>query len=173
LEPTAFKLMARGRLDFSEMLGWKDGFRLYGEAALLGLKNDTLYYKHMAQRMPVMLGLDIPTFGLLGNLSVEGEYFANPYYGRKYPIKDATGSNFSPLPYIDDYQAANLPENTKDDFKWSVFAHKALNSWIDLKVRFASDHFRLLNWDGDFEGGEPMTKRPGDWYFLARIEYHN
>jgi hypothetical protein len=181
LETKAIKLSLHGRLDFGAILEMEDNFKLYGEVALLGLKNDTLYYKNMNQRMPKMMGLDIPTGKILNTLSVEVEYLANPYYGRKYLAKNLGGSNFSPLPYIDNYSALALPEYDRDDWKWSVFAHKALNSWVDLKVRLANDHLRLRNWDGDYEGGEPLTKvsgdqwylLKGDWYLMARIEFHN
>jgi len=181
LEHKAVKTSLHGRLDFGAILEMEDNFKLYGEVALLGLKSDTLYYKNIKERVPMMMGLDIPTGGILNTFSVEAEYFANPYYGRKYLAKNLGGSNFSPLPYIDNYAKAALPKYARDDWKWSVYAHKALNSWVDLKVRLANDHLRLRNWDGDFEGGEPMTKvsgdqwylLKGDWYLTARIEFHN
>lgn len=175
LTTQAVKLMVRGRLDFGAMLEMEDNFKLYGEAALLGLKNDTLYYKDRMQRVPLMAGVEVPTYGILSMLSFEVEYFKNPYYGRKYSISDATGSRFSPLPNLnlDEYSIQKMPNITEDDVKWSLYIHKALNRWIDVKARFASDHLRLLNWDGDFASGDPMTKEAGDWYFLARIEYHN
>ncbi len=173
LETKAVKLSLRGRVDFGAMQTSLEGFKLYAEAALLGLKSDTLFYKNMKERLPVMMGVDIPTHGFLNTLSVETEYFGNPYYERKYSIKDANGGNFSPLPFIDDYQAVNIPHVSKDDWRWSVYVHKALNKWIDFKVRGASDHLRLLNWDGDYEGGTPMTRRTKDFYILARIEFHN
>lgn len=165
LEARAVKVSLRGRVEITE------SFKLYGEAALLGLKSDSLYYKDVMQRVPMMAGVDIPTAGFLNTLSLEVEYFKNPYDDKKYLMKDASGSKFSPLPMIPDYQ--NLPSNTRDDWKWSVLVHKAMNNWLDLKIRFASDHLRLKNWDGDYESGAPMTKSIKDWYFLARIEYHN
>lgn len=172
LTTDAVKLIARGRLDFGQLAGM-DGFTLYAEAALLGLKKDTLYYKDMMQRMPMMAGIDIPTFGLLDNLSMEVEYFKNPYLQRKYSLKDLSGSNYSPLPFLDTYGPEGLPRQTDDDWRWSVHVHKALSRWLDLKVRLSSDHMRLKGYDGDFVGGEPMTKSSKDWYFLTRIEFHN
>jgi hypothetical protein len=47
-----------------------------------------------------------------------------------------------------------------------------LNNWIDVKGRVASDHMRLISWDGDL-GGLPLTQGLGDFYFLLQIEYHN
>jgi hypothetical protein len=175
LTASALKLSLRGRVDFGTMLNGEPGLTLYAEAALLGIKNDSLFYKEPMQRLPIMAGVDLPTFGLLSTLSAEVEYFKNPYYGRKYSIADNTGSNFSPLPNLsqDEYGGGRIPNDTKDDVKWSLYLHKSLNRWLDLKGRVASDHLRLLSWDGDFAGGEPMTRKTGDWYFLVRFEYHN
>jgi hypothetical protein len=170
LTTEAVKLSLRGRLDFSAMLDMESSFKLYGEVALLGLKNDSLFYKEVRQRMPMMVGMDVPTFGLLDMLSFEFEYFDNPYLDKKYPMQDATGSRFSPLPSLPDYRS--LPNFTSDDFKWSVYLTRSLNNWIDLKVRMASDHMRLLDWESDFRP-TPVTQQYNDWYFLARIEYHN
>lgn len=172
LTTEAVKLIARGRLDLGQLAGIS-GFTLYAEAALLGLKKDTLYYKDMMQRMPMMAGLDIPTFGFLDNLSVEAEYFKNPYLQRKYSVKDISGSNYSPLPFLDTYGAEELPSQTRDDWRWSVHVHKALSRWLDLKIRLSSDYMRLKGFDGDFVGGEPMTKSSKDWYLITRIEFHN
>ncbi len=175
LTAQAVKLALRGRLDFGALRGGEPGFTVYSEVALLGLKSDTVYYKKVMQRIPMMAGVDVPTFGFLNTLSLEAEYFKNPYYGRKYAIADNTGSRFSPLPNLNqqDYDPAKLPNYSKDDVKWSLYVHKALNQWLDLKGRVASDHLRLLGWDGDYVSGQPVTKRTGDWYFLARIEFHN
>jgi hypothetical protein len=122
-----------------------------------------------------MAGIDLPTLGLLDLFSIEAEWFRNPYHGRKYSINDASGSKFSPLPSLnsDEYDVRRIPNDTQDDLKWSVLVQRSLNKWINVKARIASDHMRLLNWDGDVTSGEPMTKKTGDWYFLARIEYHN
>jgi hypothetical protein len=189
LTSQAIKLMVRGRLDLGENNSSLRGLTLYAEAALLGLKNDTLYYKDPIQRMPMMFGFTVPTGGFMETLGFELEYFKNPYYGRKYSIGDATASNVSPLPNLthEEYDPARLPDYTKDDVRWSFLAHKALNKWLDLKFRVASDHLRLMGWDADYVGGEPMTKETAkprlkngwlpvigdDSYFLLRIEYHN
>jgi hypothetical protein len=168
LETEAFKFMVRARAELLSLPRWKENIVLYGEAALLGTKSDTLYYKNIMERVPVMVGITLPTAGLLTELAVEVEYLKNPYHDRRYHVRDET----TPLPALDDY-TAELPSYAKDDWRWSVQAHRAVNQWLDLKVRFASDHLRLRSWDGDYESGSPMTRTSGDWYFLARVEFHN
>lgn len=176
LSTKATKLMLRTRLDLAQMLDIEFAPTFYAEAALLGLKNDTLFYKHMAQRMPVMAGVDLPTWGLLTTFSVEAEYLKNPYYARKYPIGDAGGSSYSPLPNLNsalEYLPENLPNTVSNDWRWSIYAKRSLNNWIDLEGRAASDHMRLYVFNGDYASGEPYTRRTKDWYFLVRISYHN
>lgn len=167
LDNEAVKFSLRGRIDVAPFLTLGESLVLYGEVALLGVKGDSLFYTDISERMPVMMGASLPTSGLLTRLAVEAEYLKNPYFDQRYRIGDGT----TPLPFLPDY--AVIPNYTKDDWRWSVLAHKAVNPWLDLKVRVASDHLRLRNWDGDYEVGRPLTRTTRDWYFLARVEFHN
>ncbi len=174
LDTEAFKFMVRGRVELLSLPRWNESLVLYGEAALLGTKNDSLFYKDAMDRVPVMAGVSLPTAGLLTHLSVEAEYFRNPYYDQRYLVAEGT----TPFPVLPDNDAPlppgyQPPSYTKDDWRWSVLAHRALNPWLDVKVRVASDHLRLRNWNGDFEGGRPLTRTTRDWYFMARIDFHN
>lgn len=173
LTARAWKFILRGRLDLGALLSMAGPFVLYGEAALLGLKRDTLYYRNIRERMPMMAGVDIPTFGILDVLSFEQEYFPNPYYEKKYQLQE---NKFTPLPSLlhdDEYAGAGLPHIRSHDWRWSVNAERSLNRWIKLKLRIASDHMRLFNWSGDYEGGRPFARNSTDWYWLARIEFHD
>jgi len=165
------KISLRGRVDLAAYLEMSEPFGVYAEAALLGLKNDTLLYKNMNERMPLMIGMDIPTFGILSALTLELEYFKNPYLERKYGKSDNNGRAYSVLPNIDDY--ASPPRKTSDDMRWSATIIRSLNRWFDLKVRLANNHMRLVSWNEDYVTGEPYTKRGSDWLCLIRLEYHN
>jgi hypothetical protein len=189
LTTEATSVMLRGHVDFNTLLGlsFEEGFKLYGEAAVLGFKDDTLYYPSLFQRAPLMLGVDIPTGGVLNLLSLEVERLKNPYYDKKYSLADHGGSKFSPLPSLnsEDEYLRELPAYHRDDWKWSLYLVKSLNKWVDLKIRAANDHLRLLGWDKSIaNGGRPITydsrwnswnsiPYPKDWYFLIRIEWHN
>jgi hypothetical protein len=173
LTTRAWKFILRGRLDLAGLLRIRSPFVLYGEAAILGLKKDTLYYRNLRERMPMMAGMDIPTFGILDVLSFEGEYFPNRYYEKKYQLQE---NKFTPLPsfvHDEEYSGANLPLIRNHDWRWSANAERSLNRWLSLKLRVASDHMRLLNWSGDYEGGTPFASKSSDWYWLARIEFHD
>jgi hypothetical protein len=175
LDTEAFKLTLRARVELLSLPRWNESLVVYGEAALLGTKSDSLFYKDVLDRVPMMAGVSIPTAGILTQLSVEGEYFRNPYYGQRYLIGEGT----TPLPVLPDNTSDlspgyQLPSAfTKDDWRWSVLAHRAVNRWLDVKVRAASDHLRLRNYDGDYNSGRPLTQTARDWYFMARIEFHN
>lgn len=174
LSTKATKIILRGRLDFAGLLGMdpKHVPIVYAEGALLGLKNDSLYYKKMSERMPVMLGIDIPTGPVLDVFNIELEYWKNPYLDRKYYISDASESRSSPLPKIIPDDLKRMPYD-RDDWRWSVFLKRGLNKWLDIEARVASDHQRLLIFNGEYVSGEPMTRLTKDYYFLLRVSYHN
>src|SRR5690606_35616763 len=70
-----FKTMARVSLDIGALAGLdmvRPGeFKLYSEVALLGVEDQPFYYEDKLERLPVMAGIRLPTFGLLDRLSVE------------------------------------------------------------------------------------------------------
>ena len=161
----AVKLVAFFELDFNAMLGLDQSrlgaFGIYGEVAQLGLKNYPIFYTESAQRRPMMLGVNIPTF-VLEHLSVEVEYLKNP-------VMESIASTYDKLDLPPDpefrYKAYN-----RDDFKWSVHASKGFNKFISLYVQIANDHMRLK--DG-FARPEyiPVTNLPSHWYWLTRIQW--
>jgi hypothetical protein len=77
------KLMGMFSLDFQRMLGMElahpDDLKLYGEAAVIGVQNYGTAYNDIAKRIPVMLGFNVPTGGLLSHLSLEVEYYGARY----------------------------------------------------------------------------------------------
>jgi hypothetical protein len=165
------KLSLRGRLDLASFLSLKEPFTLYAEGALLGLKNDTTFYKNTADRMPVMVGVDIPTFGILSGFSLEVERFKTPYMERKYLKKVSDGLSHSVLPALDNYD--ELPTKTPPAYRWSAQLERSLNQWFAVNVRLTNNHMRLLSWDEDYVNGEPFNKTASDWLCLVRLEYHN
>jgi hypothetical protein len=50
---------------------------LYGEAALLGVKDYPVFYDNWKQRMPVMVGFNLPVFKQLDVLALEVEYYGS------------------------------------------------------------------------------------------------
>lgn len=169
----AVKLMAFFEVDFNRVLGLDEtrmgAFNLYGEVAQLGLKNYPIFYTEMSQRRPMMLGVSIPTFGLLNNLSVETEYLANPNVASIASTYDRL--NLVPEDnLLIDQQTYRYRTFHKDDLKWSVHASRALSDYLTMYVQVANDHMRLKdkNTTPQFV---PVTNEKDHWYWLARIQW--
>lgn len=103
------KVMGLFSLDFKPLLGLeesmsKDDFKIYGEAAVLGLKDYGKTYGEIRQRMPMMAGFNVPTFGFLDKLSFEVERYTSPYrndlanIGNNNLVADWTGKTPEELP---------------------------------------------------------------------------
>lgn len=77
------KVMAMFTLDLKPLFGTsgmgpKD-LVLYGEAAIIGVKDYGSVYDDIRERIPVMAGINVPTFGLLDHLSLEVEWYGARY----------------------------------------------------------------------------------------------
>jgi hypothetical protein len=175
------KLMGRVSIDpkrlFSCDIFGKEDLRLYGEAAILGVKNypmsidSSTRYTDILKRMPIMFGFNIPTFKLLDVLSMEWEWFGSPYpndmetiYMEGLPIAQKSFKSGYTSTYAD---------STNDNWKWSFYARKTLAGHFNVVFQFASDHLR---WEWADYGkqaqlqNEALTKR---WqkYFILKLGY--
>ncbi len=169
----AVKLMAFFEVDFNRVLGLDETrmgkFNLYGEIAQLGLKNYPIFYTDMSQRRPMMLGISIPTYGLLNNLSIETEYLDNPNVASISSTYDRL--NLVPEDnLLIDQQTYRYRTFHKDDLKWSVHASRSLSDYLSVYVQVANDHMRLKdkNTTPQFV---PVTNEKDHWYWLARIQW--
>ena len=72
------KVMGRASVNLGAMLNnpWigKEGLKLYGEAAILGIKNYPYYYEKRSKRIPVMVGINLPTLNFFDVLAFEVEH---------------------------------------------------------------------------------------------------
>lgn len=158
------KLMARFRLDPKVWFGspesmGADELVIYGEAALLGVKEYPLFYDDIMRRIPVMVGINLPTFKLL-NLSAEVEYYASKNSSDNLPAQ-----NGSWLP-----AGTNIPSRGRDDWKWSANASKVVLGNIFLGLQVANDHLRLGGTHNTPTGQEAM-RTPQDWYWAFKTAY--
>lgn len=169
------KLMARFHLDPKLLFGLgrvgsltlgKQDLVLYGEAALLGLKDYPLYLDDKWRRMPAMLGFNLPVFGALDFLSLEVEYYASKN------SSNTVGANFGGAwvpDFKDDPDVARYA--SRDDWKWSVNAAKTVFGNMQLSTQIANDHLRLGgSHDVPWVGKEAM-RTPKDWYWTCKLAY--
>ncbi len=161
------------------MLGPQD-LRLYAELAVLGWENRPFYYEKRSERMPIMLGFNLPTFRLLDMLSVEFQYYRSPFpqdidkvRSSGYPIwvipADSTGSSSIAAK---DYLSSDTAATYRDfdhSLRWAVFAKRALGERVSLYAMAASDYTRPVHFFGDPEQ-VPFTRRSGHWYYVLRLE---
>lgn len=163
------KLMARFSFDPKQVFGltglsgrsWgaKD-WVIYGEAALLGIKDYPNYYDDKLRRLPVMAGFNIPTLGYLDDFSVEIEYYAS-----KNSSDNLAAQSGSWVPV--ENPAVN---NARDDWKWSVQAGKVLWGNLKLTAQVANDHSRLGG-SHDLATGVEAYTTPEDWYWTGKLAY--
>jgi hypothetical protein len=174
------KLMGRASLDFKPMLGLEDALgagdlKVFGEVAVLGVQNQGYYYQDITQRMPMMAGVNLPTFKLLDLLSVQFEYYKNPWPDSKQTAFQQTYPQWSlkydfennPAAFEQARQAGTFSE---DDWKWSVNAMRTLTPGLTLNVQAANDHFRLR--DQFFQPSYvPLTHKKDHWYYVVRLQW--
>jgi hypothetical protein len=172
----AVEVMARVSMDINALFGLEaestGPFKIFAEAAVLGVQNQPYFYENINHRIPLMLGMHIPTFGLLSLASVQVEYFKNPYpensmqqYVNSLPQPAFPAGN--PALYAKNRDAGLYSE---DDVKWSVYLKRNLYAGLDLFVQAANDHFRVQ----DVNAGPsftPVTHRKSDWYYLFQFQW--
>jgi len=100
----------RGKGSFVDAVFGADGGKLFGEWAIIGLKNyaaNATYnpagYDKITERMPWMAGIHMPTYRLLDDCTIEIERYPNRNPNSLASIvKDGL-----PLPYLSNLQDAN------------------------------------------------------------------
>jgi hypothetical protein len=181
------KLMAMFSLDLKSLLGIEsmgtNDFKLYGEAAILGVKNYGSIYNHISERIPVMVGFNVPTFGVMDLLSLEVEWYGTRHkndiaaLGNVYNrVADWTGyvgggGTASPVPVPGVYS-----DSTRDNWKWAVLIQKTVAKHVQIMAQIANDHYRPTpSATGGFiwmyGGTAAVLTTPKDWYYTARLGF--
>ncbi len=184
------KLMARISFDPKSFipvergLFGKEDCKIYGEAAILGLenypKNDSITvgratfnniwgYDTLRNKIPVMMGFNIPAFKLLDVLSFEAEWYGCTY-PNSYALELGKGNNQSiPLPAPYDRQAGYT---LNDNWKWSIYAKKMfMHDHFGIVVQFARDHMRLQSLldEAQYWELEEAMSLPSQWYWMTKL----
>lgn len=185
-----------GRLSFdpkpllgTEVLGPRD-LKIYAEAAVIGIKDYKGVYPDIMQRIPVMLGFNIPTFRLLDEATLEVEWYGAPFrddYRRLYV-------QTSPTPVSNgNYQRESTPDGRlvsdttkafkdfdvtnmkKDDIKWSLYLSKTFMGSLKMSMQAANDHYKpythVNSPAGTTQRFESAFTTLQDWYLMARVGF--
>lgn len=163
------KLMGRFRLDPKAALGMesdlfgKQDLVLYAELGVLGVKDYRKYYAKIAERMPLMVGFNIPALGLLDKFALEVEY---------YPSKNMMDYGKAETSYSWVPRTDPSVDNSKDDFKWALYFSKVVQSHIRLSGQVANDHLRMFGPpDIGFVSYAETLTTPKDWYWMLKATY--
>lgn len=177
--PAGTILMARAALNLGRLLGMETGresFKIFAEAALLGLENQPIFYEDRSRRAPVMAGVNLPTFGILDQLTVQVEYFDSPWANSTRALGEQNAAvpwypeGLDPLFSRDAYNDVT----DRDNFAWSVLLRREVLPRVHLSAQFARDHLRTVgtNW---FYGGrlEPneILYRNSSWYWMMQLAW--
>ncbi len=153
--------------------------KIYAEMGLLGWKNYPVFYENRMKRMPIMLGINIPTFRFLDVLSFEFEYWDHEFpndefklWDQTLPIPGGIGSVSSRQAFV---QNPTAYIDTKDNIKWSIFAEKTLSTGLALNIQVANDHLRVMDFNNKMTY-QPVTRNGGDffggdWWYLIRLKF--
>jgi hypothetical protein len=177
--PAGVIVMGRVSVDlkkiFASDLFAKDDLRLYAEAAVIGMKNYPIYYEKMTDRMPIMAGINLPTFHLLDLFAVQFEYFNSPNLNNHQPIGD---KNLA-IPYIPRNTDTVFSQHSyndltkKDNYAWSILLRKQVFSVLTLNAQVARDHLRTVGTDwfygSRFEPTEVLHKSSSSWYWMFQL----
>src|SRR6185295_6946063 len=114
---------------------------------ILGWKNYLGIYEDRRDRIPIMGGINLPTFGLLDFWGAEVEYFPSklPPTWRYRFLKGVPQPGAGPgIPFNELF--ANPDRNKKDDWKWAVTARKTFTGFA-LAFQGSTDHMhsRTIN----------------------------
>jgi hypothetical protein len=195
LSHQGIKVMGRFSFDpkpiFSDgddgILGPND-LKLYGEAAVIGIKSYKGVFPDIKQRIPVMAGFVIPTFRLLDELSLEVEYYAAPFRddlrrliaeadptpqgNGNYSRQPDSAGNYHGVKFEDPYDVTKM---RKDNLKWSVHGSRTFANCFRLSFQAANDHFKpntQLNSDPalvtQMESAFTTLK---DWYLMMNMGF--
>jgi hypothetical protein len=179
--PAGLILMARGALALNKLVGWpassEEDLKLYFEAAVLGVKNYPIYYENITERMPVMVGFNIPTGGWLDLFAVQAEYFNNPHLNSYYYLAASSSAiPYMPQGAINAYSEADyLDAADKDNISWSVLLRKSVFQTFTISAQVARDHLRTVNADWWYASKqEPNEVLPSskDLYWMLQFAWN-
>ncbi len=147
--------------------------RIYSEVALLGVGDYPVFYEKKSERMPIMVGINLPTLGVLDLFSVQVEHFGLRFENSTYQLG---ASNYA-IPYFpsDPYYSQNEYGDLadKDNWSWSILLKKSVFSAFNFSAQFAKDHYRTVSsnyftYGPHLEPGD-VTHKLSDWYCMVQF----
>ncbi len=146
----------------SDIFGPHD-LTLFAEGIILGVKNQPIYYEDINDRIAVMFGINIPSFGLLDILSLQFENYMNDKFPNStYQIQNG----YIPVPTIPDKY--NPDDWGKDNWKWSVFFKKGFANHFYIMGQVARDNARGFEYPSGKTDWVLFTDKD-HWYWMMQF----
>ena len=155
-----FRTLRGGNGSFTNDLLGDNGGKFYGEVAIIGLKNypasavkidgaDSINpwgYTSIKERMPWMVGVNVPMWKLLDVCAFELEYYPAPYPNDYY---QAFMNQGLPIPtwisaYHNDTTAYSKASYLNSPWYWSLYMKKQIARHLSVLGQISRDHMR---WD--------------------------
>jgi hypothetical protein len=161
---SAFMFSIRASADTRILLGGDSsdrvGGRIFMEAALLGWKNQPIFYEDRMNRIAVMLGADLPAFGLLDRITVQWE--RHPSGHTLYQDSTLAWKTWTPA---------------TSDWSYGAIAKKSLTRWLALEGRVLFEPvwqdapFYLLGMPIGYDpnGSSPVPKGTHESHYMLRL----
>ncbi len=163
------------KLFTSEIFGPND-LRVFAEAALLGIKDYPVFYTKKSERLPIMLGVNLPGFHFFDVISIQWEHYASSHINSFYEslssneatpeIARGADSLFSKNAYMD--------IRTKDNTSWSILVQKQLVPGLKFRFQAARDHARMVSektYAGPMLDANEVLYTSKDWYWLVQFGF--
>lgn len=179
------KLMARFAFDPQALMGsesalGRNDLKLYGETGIIGVQNYKGVYDKISERIPVMLGFNIPTFKLFDVLALEVEYYGSklvPDYRKVMEggsaVPQTVWINRGAPPDTGTATFDQQPYDTgADDIKWSLYMARVFAGHVKISGQVANDHFRTGGTPGlSGKSYEEALTHSNDWYWFLKLSY--
>jgi len=159
----------------SDLFGPND-MRIFAEAALLGIQDYPVFYTKKTERLPIMVGVNLPGFRFFDLISVQVERYASPNINSFYEslssneatpeIARGNDSLFSQRAYMD--------VKSKDDLSWSVLVKKQLVPGLFLTAQAARDHSRMVSektYAGPMLDANEVLYTSKNWYWMVQFGF--
>ncbi|MEO7427634.1 MAG: hypothetical protein ABI036_20790 [Fibrobacteria bacterium] len=160
---------------------------LYSEVNLLGVQDYPFFYEKKSERMPIMIGANIPLPGGY-EVTAEAEHYKNKFQNNVHTVYEfvvpqweesqssffepARDANGSPIP---DGNGGFVPSTTPRDshengeWFWNFEAKKTFYDHITFTGKVAHDFLRLYNFFGN-PSSNPVFEHNYGWYFAFKSQ---
>jgi hypothetical protein len=160
----------------NSLLGRED-LKLYAEAAVLGIESELGFHKYtlyqsdrtwhaisLKNRIPVVVGLNVPVFKVLDVLAIEWEYYGCPYSLDVWP-EMLRGRPAAPIERNGSYNPAAW---RADDIKWSLWAERTFHLFR-IKGMVARDHDFMYSYSNGII--RQTIDQQSDWQWNLKLIY--